>query len=354
MFKKAIKQEAKLRLAIAGPSGSGKTYTALSVGTSLGRVAFADTEHGSASKYADLFDFDVVNMEPPFHPDKFVEVIQAAANMGYDVIIIDSLSHAWNGSGGALELVEQFSRKYKGNSYAAWGDVTPIQNRLIEAIVSTDIHIIATMRAKQDYILIERNGKQVPQKVGMAPIQRDGTEYEFDVLLDMDIENNAIVNKTRCPALQGKVVSRPGSDLAGILRDWLSGEPAPAPKTAAAIEAEVKAANTLTEWATATYQLQDVGNAFENAGRVADWYKYAVGDFDKSHNGKVLTALRVYTNAIADGASKSSAASRSKAKFVELTQPAEPEGDDVANEEMVTDLFGEQRAAPVVAGAYQE
>ena len=131
-------------------------------------------------------------------------------------------------------------------------------------------------------------------------------------------------------------------------------QPAPAPKPTAAIEAEVKAANTLTEWATATYQLQDVGNAFENAGRVADWYKYAVGDFDKSHNGKVLTALRVYTNAIADGASKSSAASRSKAKFAELVQPAEPEGDDVAHDEMVTDLFGEKRAAPVVAGAYQE
>ena len=120
-----------------------------------------------------------------------------------------------------LEIVDLASKKYKGNSYAAWSEGTPIQNELIEAVVGADIHVIGTMRSKQDYILVEENGKQRPQKVGMAPIQRDGFEYEFDVFLDMDIENNAIVSKTRCPALNGQVFEKPGTDLAEFLREWL-------------------------------------------------------------------------------------------------------------------------------------
>ena len=225
MFQKATKYESKLRLAIAGPSGSGKTYTALSVATHLGdKVAVVDTEHGSASKYADLFDFDVVNFEPPFHPDRFVEAIGTAAKAGYDVLILDSMSHTWKGSGGVLELVEMESKKLRGNSYAAWGKVTPIYERMIDAIVSANIHIIATVRSKQDYILVEgSNGKTAPQKVGMAPVQRDGFEYEFDVFLDMDIENNAIVSKTRCPELVGKVIPKPNGELSNTLKDWLSG-----------------------------------------------------------------------------------------------------------------------------------
>jgi hypothetical protein len=231
LFTKAVKYDAKLRLAIAGPSGSGKTYSALAIATAFGgKVAVVDTEHGSASKYADLFDFDVLEMDAPYHPDKYIEAVEAAAHAGYKVVVLDSMSHAWNGEGGLLELVEQASKRFKGNSYAAWGDITPIQNRLIAAIVSADIHIIATMRSKQDYVQEkDSNGKPIIRKVGMAPIQRDGFEYEFDVFLDMDVENNAIVSKTRCPALTGKVIAKPGAPLAHTLIDWLSGAPAQQP-----------------------------------------------------------------------------------------------------------------------------
>ena len=232
LFKKAVKYEAKLRLAIAGPSGSGKTYTSLAVGTALagdGKVAVVDTEHGSASKYADLFEFDVMEMRQPFHPQRFVEAIKAAADAGYKVVILDSLSHAWNGPGGLLEIVDQVSKKYRGNTYAGWGEGTPIQNRLIEAIVGADLHIISAMRSKQEYILIEKNGKQVPQKVGMAPVQRDSFEYEFDIYLDMDMENNAIVQKTRCPVITGQVYAKPGVEFAGIVGEWLTGSEAPKP-----------------------------------------------------------------------------------------------------------------------------
>ena len=130
MFKQAVKHESKLRLAIAGPSGSGKTYTALAMAAALGGpVAVVDTEHGSASKYADLFAFDVLEMEAPFHPDRFIQAIREAAAAGYKTIILDSLSHAWNGQGGLLELVEDAQKRMKNaNSFAAWRDVTPIQN----------------------------------------------------------------------------------------------------------------------------------------------------------------------------------------------------------------------------------
>ena len=224
LFQKAVKSSAKLRLAIAGPSGSGKTYTSLSIASHLGeQVALVDTEHGSASKYADLFSFDVATMSAPFAPDKYIRAIAEAAQAGYKVIILDSVSHAWNGNGGILSLVEEAGKRNKSsNSFAAWADVTPIQNRFIEAIVSSDIHIIATMRSKQEYVQErDSNNKTVIRKVGMAPVQRDGFEYEFDVFLDMDADNNAIVSKTRCPDLAGRVFAKPGADVAEILANWL-------------------------------------------------------------------------------------------------------------------------------------
>lgn len=229
LFKKAVKQESKLRLAIAGPSGSGKTYSGLSIAAGLaqgGPVAVIDTEHGSASKYADIFDFDVAVMSAPYHPDKYVRAIKEAQDAGYKVLILDSLTHAWNGEGGLLNIVEEIAARMKtSNTYAAWKDATPIQNRLIEAMLSADMHIISTMRSKQEYILesIERNGRtiSVPKKVGMAPIQRDGMEYEMDIFIEMDMENNGIVQKTRCPDIAGRVFNKPNGELSSILLEWL-------------------------------------------------------------------------------------------------------------------------------------
>ncbi len=234
MFKKAVKSEAKLRLAIAGPSGSGKTYTALAVAAALADgkpVALVDTEHGSASKYADLFAFDVAEMHPPFHPDKVIQAINEAAAAGYAVIILDSLSHAWEGTGGVLDLVDEAAKRSKsGNTYMAWKEGTPVQNRMYDAITGAGIHVIATVRSKTEYILAANsNGKQEPKKVGMKPQQREGFEYEFDVFLEMDTEHNGIVSKTRCPALTDRVFAKPGRDIAGILAEWLQGAPVAAP-----------------------------------------------------------------------------------------------------------------------------
>lgn len=231
-FVKAVKHESRLRLAIAGPSGSGKTFTALTLATALGdggSIAVIDTERGSASKYADLFTFDV-NVLETFHPEVYIRAIHEAEQARYAVLVIDSLSHAWNGPGGILELVERAAKMSKsGNTYTAWADATPLQNKLIDAITRSPLHIIATMRSKQEYSLEkdERTGKTVPRKVGMAPIQRADVEYEFDLFCEMDHENNMIVQKSRCPELAGQIIAKPGAEVAETLKRWLAGAPAP-------------------------------------------------------------------------------------------------------------------------------
>lgn len=232
MFKKAVKSQAKLRLSIAGPSGSGKTYTALAIASNLGnKIAVIDTENASASKYADEFTFDVLEMEAPFHPDRFVEAINEAAQAGYEVVIVDSLSPAWNGSGGLLEIVDNIAKRMKtSNSFAAWKDATPIQNKLAEAIVRSKIHLICTMRAKTEYVLENVNGKNIPKKVGMAPVQREGFEYEFDVVGELNHEHDLIISKTRCRALDGGVYNKAGKEVADILNSWLNDGATPAPE----------------------------------------------------------------------------------------------------------------------------
>jgi energy-coupling factor transporter ATP-binding protein EcfA2 len=233
-FRKAVKHESKLRMSIAGPSGSGKTYTALTLAHALKGdkgVALIDTERGSASKYADVFpEFDVVELDT-FSPTLFVEMIKEAESAGcYSVLVIDSLSHAWNGTGGLLEIVDAIAkRKYQNNTYVAWKDATPLQNALIDAITRSSLHIIVTMRSKQEYALEkdERTNKTTPKKIGMAPIQRDGMEYEFDIAADMDIDNTMIIQKSRCSQLAGQVIAKPNEQVADVLKAWLEGEPVP-------------------------------------------------------------------------------------------------------------------------------
>jgi len=223
VFQKAVKAKSKARIGLIGPSGSGKTYTALLLATHMGnRIALIDTEHGSASKYADEFDFDTLWLDN-YHPKNYIEAIKAAGEAGYDVLIIDSLSHAWAGTDGALDLADKNAAKYGGNRFAAWRDVTPLHNQLIEAILSSPCHVIATMRSKMEYIqTTDEKGRTVIRKVGMAPIQREGMEYEFDVVGELDIDHNFIVSKTRCKALDGAIIKCPGKELADTLKAWLS------------------------------------------------------------------------------------------------------------------------------------
>jgi len=237
-FVKATKEQAKLRMALDGPAGSGKTFTALTFAKALangGKVALLDTERGSSRKYADLFDFDVVELDV-FNPQLYIEVIKAAEAAAYAVLVIDSLSHAWEGTGGVLDLHDQATVKEPGrNSYTAWRTVTPIHNRLVDAMLQSKLHIIATMRSKMDYIQVEENGRKRIEKVGMAPVQRSGMEYEFDIVGDLDTAHNMAVSKTRCFAIADQVVAKPGAEWFAQVAAWLqSGEaPKPAPQAQA-------------------------------------------------------------------------------------------------------------------------
>jgi len=228
VFKQATKQDSKLRLALYGPSGSGKTFTALAIVRHLvgegGKIALMDTEHGSASKYADLHGgFDVFEADGDYSPQVYTEAIRAAERAGYDALIIDSLSHAWTGTGGALDLVDRTARA-SGNKFTAWGGVTPLINTMVDTIIGAKLHVIATMRSKTEYLMEQDGkGKTSIRKVGTAPIQREGVEYEFDIVGTMDLDNTLSIEKTRCPSLRGKTFNRPGIEVAEIISAWLTG-----------------------------------------------------------------------------------------------------------------------------------
>jgi hypothetical protein len=234
-FRKATKTQSRLRLSIAGPAGSGKTFTSLKIATELatilgGKIAVIDTERGSASKYCDLFEFDVLEIDS-FHPDNYVEAMKAAEKAGYGFLIIDSTTHEWNGKGGILELHEAAVQKSRSkNSYTAWAEVTPLHQKFVDAILNSKCHVIASVRSKSDYVQDKNeNGKTEIRKVGMATIQREGMDYEYDVMIEMDLNHNGVIMKTRCNALDGKLFKRPGADIAEILAAWLSDGAEPEP-----------------------------------------------------------------------------------------------------------------------------
>lgn len=220
MFKKAERKQAKLRLALAGPSGSGKTMSALLMAKGLGgRIAVIDTEHGSASLYADIADFDVLELHAPYSPERYAEAITAAEQAGYSVLIIDSYSHEWTGSGGCLESNEKLAhQKFKGNTWAAWNETTPRHRKLTDKILTSPLHIICTMRSKTE--TVQGEGKKVI-KLGMKSEQRDGTDYEFTVVLDITHDGHAaIASKDRTKLFdQPEVISE---DTGRRLLAWLN------------------------------------------------------------------------------------------------------------------------------------
>lgn len=230
-FAPATKRSARARVAFDGPSGAGKTWTALEWATVLaegGRVALVDTERGSASLYAARFSFDVIEMQPPYHPQRLTDLIKAAEVNGYAVLVIDSLTHFWSGDGGVLDIVDDASTRSGGNKFAAWKEGSPVQRDMIDAVLAADMHVIVTMRSKQEWVLEENErGKKVPRRVGMAPEQRAGLEYEFTMVGDLDLSHTLVFSKSRCDRLSDVVV-KPGEACAAAetFRSWLEdGEP---------------------------------------------------------------------------------------------------------------------------------
>ena len=243
-FTKATKSSAKLRAALFGPSGAGKTFTALRIAAGLGgAIAVIDTERGSASKYADRFSFDVLDLEHADIPS-YQGAIEAAAQAGYPVLIIDSLSHGWQ------ELLQEIDRlaaaKYRGNTWSAWSEGTPKQRALVNAILTYPGHVIATMRSKTEWsIEADGKGRQKPVRVGLAPEQGKGIEYEFDLLLELSPDHIGRVIKDRTGKFQDELLDKPGEDFGQALAAWLCGpqpsEPVAAPDAKAGAKRSRKA-----------------------------------------------------------------------------------------------------------------
>ncbi|MDE3317281.1 ATP-binding protein [Acinetobacter baumannii] len=244
-FTKAERKKAKLKLNLNGASGSGKTYSALVLASSLGKkIAVIDTENESASLYANEFNFDTLPLKPPYSPERFAGAIHAAYNMGYEVLIIDSASHEWIGTGGCLEINDEAAKRFKGNTWSAWSETTPRHRKFIDAILQTDMHIITTTRAKTETVQGEK-GKVI--KLGMKAEQREGYEYELTVSLDMLHENKfAIPTKDRTKLFNptGEVITKEtGEKLVAWLNDGRSQEEA----LQAAFDEAIKRINATTD-----------------------------------------------------------------------------------------------------------
>ena len=221
MFKKAERKKVYLKIALTGPSGAGKTMSAILIASGIGKkIALVDTENGSASLYSDRYPFDTAEITPPYTNNKYLEAIKSAETAGYDVLILDSLSHGWSGDGGMLATKEALDAR-GGNSYTNWGKITKEHEQLKGAILNCKIHLIATMRSKQDYILETNDkGKQAPRKVGMAPIQREGMEYEFTTVLDLGMDHSAQASKDRTGLFDGQIF-KPTKETGETLMKWL-------------------------------------------------------------------------------------------------------------------------------------
>jgi len=217
-LKKTERKSAKIKMALQGPSGSGKTYSSILLakglsGNQLSKVAIIDTENGSSNLYSHLGCYNVITLSPPYTPESYIEAIEVCERENMGVIVIDSISHAWE------ELLE-FHSKLSGNSFANWGKVTPRQRDFVEKLLQSNCHIIVTIRKKQAYVLNQIEGKYIPEKVGLKAIQRDGIDYEFTIVFDLDMKHFAKCSKDRTGLFEGNSEFKIKDKTGNLILDW--------------------------------------------------------------------------------------------------------------------------------------
>lgn len=217
-LRKSQRQKAKIKLAIQAPSGAGKSYSSLLIakgltGGDFSKVAIIDTENGSADLYAHLGSYNVLTLKPPYTPETYIEAIDICLKAEMEVIIIDSISHCW-------DYLLEYHSSLPGNSFANWNKITPRQKKFIHKILQSDAHFIATMRVKQDYVINNKNGKMVPEKVGLKAVQRDSVDYEFTIVFDLDIKHYAKVSKDRTGLFTDKPEFIITSGVGTQIKEW--------------------------------------------------------------------------------------------------------------------------------------
>jgi len=214
---KAERKHAKIKVCLQGPSGSGKTFSALLMASGLesdwNRIAIIDSENGSAHLYSNLGDYSVINLSKPFTPEKYIEALEMVEQAQMEVCIIDSITHEW-------ESILQEHSSMTGNSFTNWGKLTPRHNAFVQKILSVPFHVIGTTRTKQDYVLTEKNGKMVPEKVGLKGVQRDGVDYEFTLVFDIDIKHQATASKDRTGLFVDKPQFMISSETGRLIKSW--------------------------------------------------------------------------------------------------------------------------------------
>ena len=213
----AQRKRAKIKMGLQGPSGAGKTYSSLLIAYGLcndwNKIAVVDTENHSAELYAHLGAFNTLQLSAPFTPEKYMQAIDVCEKAGMEVLVIDSATHEW-------ENLLDYHTSLQGNSFTNWGRVTPRHNEFVRKILQSSMHIISTIRTKQDYVLNERNGKMVPEKVGLKTVQRDGLEYEFTLVFDIDMKNHAIASKDRTGLFFGQPEQKLSVKTGKQINDW--------------------------------------------------------------------------------------------------------------------------------------
>lgn len=224
-IRKARRSATKLRLLLTGPSGSGKTWGALQIAKGIGgKCVVIDTEEGSSDLYDHLHDFDVIDLRPPFSPERYIEAIAAAENAGYEVIIVDSVTHCWSGSGGCLEILEDVAKaQFRGNTWSAFSVITPRWRAFVDKLLRSPAHVICSGRSKTETAQVDDHGKKKVAKLGMKLEARDGLEFEFTCVLDLIHDGHyATVSKDRTGLFAGDpkpITTETGKRLA----EWLAG-----------------------------------------------------------------------------------------------------------------------------------
>lgn len=239
-LRQSERKRAKIKMALQGSAGSGKTYSSLQLAkgitnNNLTKVAIIDSENGSADLYAHIGQYNVLSLTPPYTPEKYIEAIDVCLKAGMQVIILDSISQVWD------ELLD-FHSKLAGNSFANWAKITPRQKAFVDKILQANAHIIATMRTKQDYVLQQKDGKYVPEKVGLKAVQRDGVDYEFTLVFDINAKHFAVASKDRTNLFSGKPEFIINPNTGKKILDWCNNG-----ETIDEIRAEIQACKTLEQ-----------------------------------------------------------------------------------------------------------
>jgi AAA domain len=219
-LKKSNRNQAKIRIALQGVSGSGKSYSSLLLAYGIcqdwHKIAIIDSENGSANLYSHLGEYNVLNLTAPYSTERYIEAIDVCEKAGMDVIIIDSLSHNWEGNGGILDVHANMA----GNSFTNWSKLTPKMNTLVQKILTSSCHIISTIRSKQDYVITENNGKSIPQKTGLKGIVREGTDYDYTIVMELDIYNNATCTKDRTQLFNSRIPFKIDESVGKKIKNW--------------------------------------------------------------------------------------------------------------------------------------